>query len=81
MRNYVFALAAAAFFAAPAPTFSQGIEFGPGGVRVDPGFHRNYPRRYGYGGDCRELRRACLYKEELGEVGQGNCERYRRFCQ
>ncbi len=81
MRRCVLALAGAALFAFPAPTFAQGIEIGPGGVRIDPGFHRDYPRHYGYGGDCRELRRACLYKEELGEVGQGNCERYRRFCQ
>jgi hypothetical protein len=79
MRPYVLALAAAALFATPA--FSAGIEFGPGGVRVDPGFDRSYPRHYGYRGDCRELRRACLYKEELGEVGQGNCARYRRLCQ
>ena len=30
--------------------------------------------------DCRELRKACLNKDELGEVGQGNCRRYRRLC-
>jgi hypothetical protein len=26
------------------------------------------------------LRQACLHKEELGEEGLGNCERYRRRC-
>jgi len=26
------------------------------------------------------LRRACIYKERLGEVGEGNCRRYRREC-
>jgi hypothetical protein len=29
---------------------------------------------------CRELRRACEMKEELGETGQGNCRRYREMC-
>ncbi len=31
-------------------------------------------------GTCAELRRACLYKRELGETGQGNCSRYRAEC-
>ena len=30
--------------------------------------------------NCRELRRACEMKEELGERGQGNCQRYRQLC-
>jgi hypothetical protein len=29
---------------------------------------------------CRRLRRACENKEERGEVGEGNCRRYRREC-
>jgi hypothetical protein len=33
------------------------------------------------GDDCRELRLACLHKDELGEQGQGNCQRYREICQ
>jgi len=32
---------------------------------------------YGY---CRRLRRACEFKRERGEVGEGNCARYRRQC-
>lgn len=32
------------------------------------------------GGSCEELRLACMYKERLGEVGQGNCRRYREQC-
>lgn len=54
-------------FAAQAQTF----EFGPDGFRVTP---------HGGGGDCRELRAACLHKEELGEAGRGNCQRYRERC-
>jgi hypothetical protein len=81
MRSYILALAGAAliYVPSPAPTFAQGIEVGPGGIRVDPGYRRQ--RHYGYSGSCRELRKACLNKEELGERGQGNCARYRRLCQ
>ena len=34
-----------------------------------------YDSRY-----CRRLRRACENKEVRGEVGEGNCRRYRREC-
>jgi hypothetical protein len=81
MRTYAFAIAAAALFAFPASAFSQGIEFGPGGVRIEPPYyHGYYQGRSASGGQCRELRRACLHKEELGEEGQGNCRRYRQIC-
>jgi len=33
-----------------------------------------------YGGYCARLRRACEFKSERGEVGEGNCRRYRREC-
>ncbi len=55
---------------APLPVQAQTFEFGPGGLRVAP---RG-------GGDCRELRAACMHKEELGEAGMGNCRRYRELC-
>ena len=85
MRTYAFAIAAAAIaaatlFAVPTSAFSQGIEFGPGGVRIEPGYHSLYHGRSAYGGECRELRRACIHKEELGEEGMGNCRRYREVC-
>ena len=79
MRHRVFAAAAAAFLLfAPVTASAQYIEFGPGGVRVDDG--RGYGRRAGGGGYCETLRRACENKEALGEVGQGNCRRYRAEC-
>src|SRR2546430_12164142 len=31
-------------------------------------------------GYCRRLRRACEFKRERDEVGEGNCRRYRREC-
>jgi hypothetical protein len=36
--------------------------------------------QYWRGGYCERLRRACIYKEERGEVGYGNCRRYREEC-
>ena len=79
MRTYALAIAVAATLVAfPSSAFSQGVEFGPGGVRIHP-----YPYYHGRsvrGRDCEALRRACLYKEELGEQGQGNCRRYRYYC-
>ena len=76
MRLYALAaiVAAAALFS-PVPASSQGIEIGPGGVHIDPGRDRQ-----GRQGDCEELRRACLHKDELGEEGEGNCRRYRETC-
>jgi len=38
------------------------------------------PVQYGQGRHCERLRRACIYKEERGEVGEGNCRRYRAEC-
>ena len=35
---------------------------------------------WGGGGYCGRLRRACIYKEERGELGEGNCRRYRAEC-
>ncbi len=86
MRNLALALAAAVMlFAAPASTLAVEFDVGPGGVRVEPhrynhGYYRHGYGRYGYAPDCRTLRQACLKKGELGEVGRGNCERYRRLC-
>ena len=38
------------------------------------------PARRGGGGECEELRAACLRKDQLGEQGEGNCRRYREIC-
>ena len=57
MRTYAFAIAAAALFAFPASAFSQGIEFGPGGVRIEPPYHGYYQGRSPPGanvGNCGE---------------------------
>jgi hypothetical protein len=66
MRTLILATVLVAPFAVQAQTF----EVGPGGIHVSP---------HG-GGNCRELRAACMHKEELGETGMGNCQRYRELC-
>ena len=66
------AAAAISLFVIPISAFSQSIQVGPGGVRIDDG--------RGRGGQCEELRRACENKDRLGEQGEGNCRRYRETC-
>jgi hypothetical protein len=36
--------------------------------------------QYWSGERCDRLRRACVYKEQRGEAGEGNCRRCRRQC-
>jgi hypothetical protein len=75
MRKLALAFAAmAALLVFPISAFSQSIQIGPGGVRVDDGRGRA-------GGQCEELRLACENKNRLGEQGEGNCRRYRETCQ
>jgi hypothetical protein len=82
MRVLILALGFASAFALPsvaAPT-SNDAQLQQAEYRYYS-YDRDYGRgRWGYGADCRSLRRACLYKEELGEVGRGNCQRYRELC-
>jgi hypothetical protein len=36
--------------------------------------------KIGYGDRCAYLRYKCTHKDQLGEVGEGNCRRYRYEC-
>jgi hypothetical protein len=54
MRKLAFVFAVVFVF--PTSGFSQSIQIGPGGVRVDDGRGR---------GQCEELRRACENKDRL----------------
>ncbi len=79
MRTFALAIAAAAALFATAPAaYSQDVEIGPGGVRIEP--YPHYQGRSAWQGRCEDLRRACMHKEELGEQGKGNCRRYRHNC-
>lgn len=74
--RYIFA-ALVALSTIPSSSWAQPVE-SESGVAVEEG--RRYQGRSSASAQCRELRRACLYKEELGEVGMGNCRRYRELC-
>ncbi len=81
MRAYILAAGLIAVFALPAAAAPIDTDGGAGVMQVRDYYRGDYGRgRWGYGPDCRELRRACLFKEELGEVGRGNCQRYRSLC-
>ena len=59
-----------------------GVEAAPVGVDIRASVSEGVVEQVQYwgGGRCERLRRACIYKEERGEVGEGNCRRYRQEC-
>ncbi|MDP2356434.1 MAG: PepSY domain-containing protein [Beijerinckiaceae bacterium] len=64
----ILTLAASLCCAGVAPAAAQGVEFGPGGVRIDPGFRteRGYDREMiGRGEAIRAARRAGLIDVEV----------------
>ncbi len=81
MRTYILAMATAALFAIPTSAISQGVQIGPGGVQVDPGYKRQTEGRSAKSSECKQLRKACLEDKELGEENRGNCARYQARCQ
>ena len=93
MRQVLTGLLTAAVICLPAafgPTVpdasAQSVYIGPGGVGVDTHGRYRSERRYRYrdggadGRTCARLRRACEYKGERGQRGEGNCRRYRAVC-
>ncbi len=75
MRIHLFTFAAAAgLFALPAVVKAVDVEVRPPHTIVVP------EGRSLSEGECKNLREACLKKEELGEEGEGNCQRYRELC-
>jgi hypothetical protein len=79
MRAYILALGFACVVATPivAAASPEDATLSQANYRSGRDSGRGH---WGYGADCRELRRACLFKEDLGEVGRGNCQRYRSLC-
>jgi hypothetical protein len=75
MRNIVLGmLVAAGAGIAALPTFAAPLS----GTRSQP--EAGLVQKVQNWGYCRRLRRACEFKRERGEVGEGNCARYRREC-
>ena len=75
MRNIVFGMlivagtGIAALPASAAPLSSTAPQLEPSLVQQTQGW-----------GHCRRLQRACEFKHQRGEAGEGNCARYRREC-
>ena len=75
MRNIILAMlmvagaGIAALPASGAPLSNTAPQLEPSLVQQTQG--------WGY---CRRLRRACEFKYQRGEAGEGNCARYRREC-
>ena len=69
-------MTAAVLGLATLPTSAWPLKAG-GGEAIGTGVeHIQYERsRY-----CERLRRACRFKDERGETGEGNCRRYREEC-
>ncbi|MEK4032592.1 hypothetical protein WOC76_03375 [Methylocystis sp. IM3] len=81
MRAYILAACLAGVFTLPVTAAPIDPGASAGVVQVRDYYRGEWGRgHWGYGPDCRELRRACLFKEDLGEVGRGNCQRYRTLC-
>jgi hypothetical protein len=58
---------------------SAPIGGGVAGLPADAGGSGITQVQYG-ASICAQLRRACMYKRQLGESGSGNCARYRARC-
>jgi hypothetical protein len=81
MRTYILAMSTAAFLAIPISALSQGVQIGPGGVQVDPGYNTQKEGRSAFQAECKQLRKACLQDKDLGEENRGNCSKYQARCQ
>ena len=70
MRTYVLTAMTAALVVLPNLAFSQAIDVGPGGIRVEPGcrHHRLYNRSEGR---CWELRKSVLAQRGPGRTRDG----------
>lgn len=72
------------FLAALLLSFSITSAYAQIDFRFGPGSFWDHDERehHGYDHDryCRHLREACIHKHELGEEGEGNCQRYRDEC-
>lgn len=75
MRQLFFALFMALGFAIAGQSAASAAPISKVGVGVSQTL-----TTVQYAGYCEKLRRACVYKDERGEWGQGNCHRYRVEC-
>ena len=80
MRNIILGAAIAFLMAVGGLTAASAAPANAGGLGstatvADGTLHKVVSAEY-----CAGLKRACAYKEERGESGEGNCRRYRNEC-
>jgi len=79
MRNIILGAAIAFLMAVGGFTAASAAPANVGGLgstaTADSTLHKVVSAEY-----CAGLKRACAYKEERGESGEGNCRRYRNEC-
>jgi hypothetical protein len=79
MRKFTLGIIIAAFGAFTAIPTASAAPVGPGLTdrlaKVETPLHKT-----GYDDRCAYLRYKCSHKEQLDEVGEGNCRRYHREC-
>lgn len=79
MRNVVLGMAIAFCMAIGGLSAASAASAGGGGLGTATVADGTLLKAH-YAGYCERLRQACVYKEERGEVGEGNCRRYRNEC-
>jgi hypothetical protein len=79
MRNFILGTAIAFCMAIGGLSAASAATVGGGGLNT-PTVADGMLHKVVTAGYCSELKRACAYKEARGEVGEGNCSRYRREC-
>jgi hypothetical protein len=70
-------MAASIGYAGLAPVSAAPVN---GGAMRDAVSAGSILRKAQYAGYCKRLQLACIYKDERGERGQGNCHRYKVEC-
>lgn len=79
MRNVILGMMIAACMAVGGLSTASAAPAGTGGPSMAT-VADGLLQKADYSGYCERLRRACIYREERGEVGEGNCRRYHNEC-
>ena len=81
-EKFTLAIAVASLFALLVSAFHRMSRLGREAFKSTPPMATTIAITIATGvmANARNLRAACLHKEDLGEQGQGNCQRYRQMC-
>ncbi len=80
MRNFIFGILLAAALSVAGSSAAMAAPVSDAQASAADLRETLQQVQYGEGGYCERLRRACVYKYERGEGGEGNCRKYRQEC-